>query len=107
MDFNEYQMKAMRTAAGSDSEKLLLNTALGLCGESGEVADHLKKHIFQGHELDRKKLEKELGDVLWYLAAGAEALGISLEEIAKGNITKLEKRYPNGFECEKSINRVE
>ncbi|MFS1513659.1 nucleoside triphosphate pyrophosphohydrolase family protein [Chengkuizengella sp. SCS-71B] len=105
MDLNEYQYKAMRTAAGLDSDQLLLNAALGLCGESGEVADQLKKHIFQGHELQKDKIIKEFGDVLWYVAAGAEALGISMEDIAKGNISKLEKRYPNGFDSKRSINR--
>ncbi|NBI29110.1 nucleoside triphosphate pyrophosphohydrolase family protein [Chengkuizengella marina] len=105
MDLNEYQYKAMRTVAGLESENLLLNAALGLCGESGEVADQLKKHIFQGHELNKNKLKKELGDVLWYVAAGSEALRVSLEDIAKGNIAKLEKRYPNGFDSERSINR--
>ena len=66
-----------------------------------------KKHLFHGHELDRDALIKELGDIAWYLAEGAEALGISLEEVFERNIEKLKKRYPEGFSEERSINRTE
>jgi NTP pyrophosphatase (non-canonical NTP hydrolase) len=69
------------------------------------VVDLVKKHLFQGHELDKKKLADELGDVCWYIATMAKGLGYSLEEIMKMNIEKLFKRYPNGFESERSINR--
>jgi NTP pyrophosphatase (non-canonical NTP hydrolase) len=78
---------------------------MGLCGESGEVIDILKKHIFHGHELDREHLLEELGDVAWYLNEAAYALDSSLEEIFDRNIAKLKKRYPQGFDKERSINR--
>ena len=80
---------------------------MGLCGEAGEAIDIVKKHLAQGHELDKEKLIKELGDVAWYLAETAYALDIDLETVFKLNIEKLKRRYPEGFEKEKSINRDE
>lgn len=66
---NDYQQAALRTAPGDlPPEKLLLNGLMGLNGEAGEAIDILKKHLFQGHELDTAHMAKELGDVAWYLA---------------------------------------
>ncbi len=81
--------------------------ALGVAGEAGEVADIIKKHVGHGHPLDREKLVKELGDVLWYVARMAATIGYSLEEVANINIDKLNARYPNGFSTEASLNRKE
>lgn len=105
MDFTEYQALALRTAGRTDKDALLLNGVMGLCGEAGECIDLMKKHLFQGHNLDRDKLIGEAGDCLWYLASLAEGLGVGLDEIAEKNIVKLRKRYPDGFETEKSIRR--
>lgn len=105
MEANKYQEAALRTASSLKPEDLILNGVLGLAGESGEVVDLVKKHLFQGHELDKEKLVDELGDVCWYVAIIAKGLGYSLEEIMRMNIEKLLKRYPNGFEVERSINR--
>ena len=106
---NEYQKEAMRTASGMDYSTMepIVNAALGIAGEGGEVADLIKKHIFQGHSLDKEHLAKELGDVLWYIALGADCIGYSMEEIMEMNVEKLRKRYPNGFDAEKSKNRAE
>lgn len=108
MTINEYQKAAMRTASGvcnATPKNLLLNGVIGLNGEAGECIDMVKKHLFQGHDLDKDKLVKELGDVCWYLAISAEALGVTLEEVMQGNIDKLLKRYPDGFDPEKSAHR--
>ena len=107
MTINEYQALAMRTASGMNYENhgLLMNGALGLCGESGEVADIVKKVAFQGHELDIAHVAKELGDVAWYLAVSATAIGCDLETIMRMNIEKLKKRYPEGFDTERSQHR--
>lgn len=78
---------------------------MGLNGEAGEAIDLLKKHIFQDHELDVEHLAKELGDIAWYLAISADAIGYSLEKIFQMNIEKLEKRYPDGFDSERSMHR--
>ena len=86
---------------------VLINGVMGLCGESGEAIDIVKKHLAQGHPLDREKLAKELGDIAWYLAETAYAIGYPLEEILQMNIDKLKARYPEGFSSENSINRQE
>ncbi len=107
MDMNEYQKLALRTAGHREStDKVLTYTALGLTGESGEVAEEIKKVLYHAHPLDRDRLGKELGDVLWYLAVMADGLGISLAQIAEDNIDKLRRRYPDGFSTERSLNRT-
>ncbi len=108
MTINEYQKLAMTTLNPELSEKdVLINGVMGLCGESGEVIDIVKKHLAQGHELDKEKIAKELGDVAWYVAETATAIGYSLEDIFQMNIDKLKKRYPEGFSTEKSVHREE
>ena len=108
MTINEYQKLAMTTLNPELSPKdVLINGVMGLCGESGEAIDIVKKWLAQGHELDREKLAKELGDICWYLAETATALGLSLEDIMAANIEKLKKRYPDGFAAERSIHREE
>lgn len=104
MTINEYQNEAMRTAP---RPCFLTNGVLGLCGESGECADIVKKSVFQGHKLDREHLAKELGDVAWYLAVTAFAIGYDLESVLQMNVDKLRKRYPDGFDAERSQNREE
>lgn len=108
MDVDKYQELAMRTLNPEiDKKELILNAAMGLCGESGEAIDLVKKHLFQGHDLDDEKLIKELGDVAWYLAEAATALNVNLSEILEKNIKKLENRFPDGFNSNRSINRGE
>lgn len=108
MTINEYQTAAMRTAQTDkfSANDLLLNSALGLCGESGEVADMIKKFRFQGHTLRRDHLAKELGDVAWYIAVGAYVIGYDLETILRMNKEKLEARYPDGFSSDRSLHRA-
>lgn len=103
---NEYQRLAMMTLNPAMSDKdVLINSVMGLCGEAGEAIDLVKKHLYQGHDLDKKVLAKELGDIAWYLAEAAHALGMPLEDILWANVDKLKKRYPEGFDQEKSIRR--
>lgn len=107
---NEYQAACLRTEpidAKISKTTRLENGLMGLCGEAGEAMDILKKFLFQGHSLDKEHLAKELGDVAWYLAVSADALGFYLEDIFQMNIDKLKKRYPDGFEADRSINRAE
>ena len=84
----------------------LINSVMGLCGESGEAIDIVKKWMAQGHELDREHLIRELGDIAWYLAEAATALDVSLEDVLQANIDKLKKRYPSGFEVQRSTVRL-
>jgi NTP pyrophosphatase (non-canonical NTP hydrolase) len=108
MNANEYQKLAMRTLNPELSRKdVLINSVMGLCGESGEAIDIVKKWLAQGHELDKAKLAKELGDIAWYLAEAATALDMPLGDILQGNIDKLKARYPEGFEAERSRIRLQ
>lgn len=108
MTIQDYQNDALRTEKGMRMEyPRILNGLMGLAGEAGEALDVLKKYMFHGHELDKIHIAKELGDVSWYLAVSADALGYSLEEIFQMNIDKRKERYPNGFEVERSIHRKE
>lgn len=103
MTINEYQRAALRTASNeNENYPRLLNGLMGLCGEAGEAIDILKKNLFHGHDLDKEHLAKELGDVAWYLAVSADALGYDLETILQMNVDKLMKRYPEGFDTERS-----
>lgn len=120
MTGNEYQKAALRTASVnsnlrvvtalknhgfSDKTILLLNGVLGLGGESGECEDEVKKHLFQGHPLDLEHVAKELGDVAWYLAVTAYAIGYNLDDIFDMNVKKLLERYPDGFDANRSLHR--
>ena len=108
MTINEYQKLAMTTLNKDLTERdILINGVMGLCGESGEVIDHVKKHLAQGHPLDREKMIRELGDVAWYLAETAYALDCDLETVLAGNIQKLRSRYPQGFQVADSMDRKE
>jgi len=105
MNADEYQKKALRTASSMTEKDMILNGVLGLNGEAGEVADHIKKVRFQGHEMNKAHLADELGDILWYIAIMSEGLGFKLSEVMEMNVEKLKKRYPDGFSVEKSVNR--
>ena len=87
MTFDEYQVKAKQTAI---YDHPVIYPTLGLCGESGEVAEKVKKHLRDGTSLD--ELKKELGDVLWYLASIASDQNISLNDVALTNVEKLQSR---------------
>lgn len=124
MNPNEYQNEALRTASGMDEHfsengifiettdghvlanaNMLLNGVLGLTGESGEVIDIVKKCLFQGHIMDVDHMKEELGDVAWYLAICCAGCGLHFEDVLQNNVDKLRKRYPDGFEAERSVNR--
>jgi NTP pyrophosphatase (non-canonical NTP hydrolase) len=108
LTFEDYQRDAARTRSDkyvAGSKTSLMVNALGLCGEAGEFAELIKKHVGHGHTLDGEVARKELGDILWYLSEAAMAIGFPLEQIAAENIAKLKLRYPDGFSSTRSINR--
>ena len=106
MKINEYQKLAMLTLNKElDKKDILINSVMGLCGESGEAIDIVKKWLAQGHDLDKDHLAKELGDIAWYLAEAATAIDLSLEDILQANLDKLKKRYQQGFDKNNSIHR--
>lgn len=97
MNFSEYQKRANATAI-YDSKFSILYPTLGLAGEAGEVAEKVKKIIRDNKSIidEKENVAKELGDVLWYVAAVARDIGYSLEVIAEMNIEKLESRKERG-----------
>ena len=108
MQVNEYQHLAMTTLNPDLSKRdVLINSVMGLCGESCEAIDIVKKWMAHGHELDKEHLVKELGDIAWYLAEAATALDMDLEDILAANIEKLKNRYPEGFSSQRSRTRLQ
>ena len=105
LTLDQYQVLALRTEPKRAVLDRLTNASLGIAGESGEIADHIKKYLYHGHDLDGSFLEKEIGDVLWYLAVMSDAIGLTLSEVAQMNVNKLNARYPEGFSEERSKNR--
>lgn len=109
VDLNQYQALAGRTARADwpDAKTRRMIATLGLCGESGEFADLVKKIHGHGHPFEEDQLRKELGDVLWYVAEVCTAFGWDLGAIAYQNLCKLRSRYPDGFDAARSLNRAE
>lgn len=121
MDCEDYQRKAERTSpwkgcvfdpnvpqahtAVVAARERIIAAAMGLAGESGEFCDALKKTLFHEHEFDRMALSEELGDVAWYLAEAASALGLDLGAIFVEQQQKARERYPDGWSAERSKNR--
>jgi len=99
MDFHHYQMLSRKTAVYPKEEKIIYPT-LGLAGEAGEVCEKVKKVLRdEGRRFSNRKtqeIEKELGDVLWYIANLASDLGIPLERVAQQNLDKLFSRKDRG-----------
>tara|TARA_Y200000002_G_scaffold323094_1_gene284160 strand:- start:4367 stop:4783 length:417 start_codon:yes stop_codon:yes gene_type:complete len=93
---------------GANIERLT-TAAVGLSAESGEFLEIIKKMVFQGkpwNSDNREHLIIELGDVMWYVAQACMALDVSFDDVVRGNVKKLEKRYPGGsFSVDKSENR--
>ena len=118
-ELDQYQEAALRTwNTNEDFGGRVLNAALGFSGESGEVADIIKKAVFHGHGFDpahcpgeeegnTHKIALELGDILYYISIMSHEMGYTLEDIAQMNISKLATRYPDGFSREASQNRVD
>ena len=107
MDFSTYQQLASRTMNPALGREETLQHALYMCcAEIGEVHSLFQKK-YQGHDINREHLVKEIGDVLWGLAELCTVCNINMDEVARTNIEKLLERYPNGFEVDKSLNRRE
>ena len=105
LSMNEYQHKAARTINKSLTPEKKLNHALHeIASEVGEIHGLYQKEL-QGHEFSVEKLKKEIGDLLWGIAELCEVYGFALEDVARLNIAKLEKRYPEGFTEERSVHR--
>jgi len=97
MNFGPYKL--------SDLDIKMLNCSMGIAGEAGELTDYLKKVIFHGHKVDTQKIAEEIGDLCWYLSAMCSLMGITFGSVLEGNVEKLKRRYPNGFDPEASQRR--
>ena len=108
MEIQEFQKLSVRTLNNSLSEKeQLADMVIGASCEFSEAGDSLKKYLFQGHELDKKHIEEELGDTMFYICNLATLLDINMEDVLEKNIEKLNKRYKNGFSYKASIDRID
>lgn len=107
MNFEEFQKLSIRTAKPLPFRENMRHVTYGLCGEAGEFADAVKKWDIYDQNLDVQNAIEELGDVLWYVALGAEALDVSMEEIAQTVINKLSKRYPEKYSDELAQDRLD
>ena len=100
MNFEEYQKKSRVTAKYPDAGNNYIYPTLGLAGEAGEVAEKIKKVIRdkggQINDETRNEIKKELCDVLWYVSQMATEIGLSFDDIAESNITKLYDRMERG-----------
>lgn len=109
MDFATFQKKVKETSIYPNQGNNVAYAALGLAGEAGEVADKVKKIIRDAHGTltpkAREEMIKELGDVLWYLAAVANELSVDIEEIAQRNVDKVEDRRARGVISGEGDNR--
>lgn len=105
MTINTYQQLAARTINHALSRDEMINHAVfGLNGEVGEISSLFQK-VYQGHELNESDLRKEIGDTAWMLAELCTAYGWDMEQVYIENIEKLRKRFPKGFDSERSVNR--
>lgn len=128
MNLNEFKDACLRTAGDKNTlksrahaygivdphkggnmpyDEVLFNWILGLCGESGELADAVKKWRFHNHDLDLRNIEKELGDVMYYWVMLCHYFNLDPIDVLLDNVEKLKRRYPSGFSSSDSINRVE
>lgn len=106
MQIKDFQQLSKRTLNNDLSRKeQMANMVIGMYGETGEVADIIKKHLYQYHSLDTGHLIEEIGDVMFYISNLCNLFNIDIEHCLEANIEKLKKRYPEGFEAERSINR--
>lgn len=94
MTLSEYQHAARATMNEALSrDEQMMDAASGIAEEAGEVLAHVRKHHFQGRELDAARLKEELGDVLWCIAAVATSAGFELDDVARFNLEKLRHRH--------------
>ena len=108
MTANDYQKAANRTCIDEPErvytphELMIVWNSLKLAGEAGEIADLVGKGVFHDTGLDVPKIVKEMGDVLWYLAALCKHLNVPMEQVMAENIAKLKARYPDGWDTSRS-----
>ena len=106
MTLNEYQELSKRTIGTLTKEQAENHALHGMVSEIGELHAVYQK-IYQGHEANEEHMMRELGDLMWFVCEYCTAKGWELEQVARANIEKLKKRYPEGFNPEASLHRSE
>ena len=106
MTLNEYQELSKRTISTLTKEQAESHALHGMVSEIGELHAVYQK-IYQGHEANEEHMMRELGDLMWFVCEYCTAKGWELEQVARANIEKLKKRYPEGFNPEASLHRLE
>lgn len=113
MNAADYQEQAARTQIDQPDfdiprhEMMAVWNALGFAGKAGDVAELIKKGVFHRRRIDPVELEREIGDVLWYVSALCTNLGLDLDEIMQANLQKLKVRYPDAYSVEENLQPVE
>lgn len=108
MNIAEYQKKAYTAIQiHEDKKDAILNWAVGLSEESGEVLGLIKHQMWAGENPSKEEYAKEIGDVLWYLSALCTELDIDFETVASMNLYKLKRRYGDCFDASQSLERHE
>lgn len=108
MELRDYELLAMRTAKDMGSQKMnLIHAAMGMCSDAGEACDVAKAHTIYNKEFDLEHFVEELGDTLWFIVLGARSAGVTLEQVARANILKLQKRYPDKYSDDLAIARLD
>ena len=109
LSFHEYQLEGASKFKEHKSltaeQARLLDWTLGVAGESGELLEAVKHHVYSEEELDKMKMAKEIGDVLWYLSALAKTLDINLADCAELNLRKLRHRHGQSYSHQSSKDR--
>lgn len=105
MNFNEYQELARRTQNPALTIAQKEAHALhGMASEVGEIHAIYQK-VFQGHDMNYQKVIDEMSDLMWFIAELADTIGVDLDSVAQFNVDKLRKRYPEGFDADRSLHR--
>lgn len=108
-----YETSVDRTAKSMHTQEIdgntldVLHWSLGLSGEVGELVDTVKKHVFYGQPFDMQNAQEELGDILFYLTAMCQSLGLTLDYVMADNRAKLQLRYPSGYDDELAKTRFD
>lgn len=103
----QYQTLAMRTNKAMSMQMMLMHAAMGIASDGGEAVDVIKAHTIYNKPLDTGHLVEELGDLLWFVALAANTIGYNLENIARHNVEKLQRRYPDKYSDELAIARLD
>jgi len=103
VEYNEFV--EYLTAPLNNKHQDYMHAVLGIVTEAGELADAMKKNLAYRKELDTVNIKEELGDLMFYIQMACNHFGFKLEDVIETNIRKLQRRYPEGFDTFRALNR--